>query len=84
MGLQTGSAAADAPPVTVCVCDIRQVVGSEERKRTLTPLALRERYSVLNEPGQGESRSAPASVCCTEPLPTILSFPFDLARMAHR
>lgn len=32
-----------------------QVVGSEERKRTLTPLALRERYSVLNEPGLGES-----------------------------
>ncbi|TWW53145.1 Ankyrin-1 [Takifugu flavidus] len=28
-----------------------KVVGSEERKRTLTPLALRERYSVLNEPG---------------------------------
>eukprot|EP00063_Salmo_salar_P015279 XP_013990114.1 PREDICTED: ankyrin-1-like isoform X5 [Salmo salar] len=28
-----------------------KVVGSEERRRTLTPLALRERYSVLNEPG---------------------------------
>ncbi|XP_036833095.1 ankyrin-1 isoform X2 [Oncorhynchus mykiss] len=28
-----------------------KVVGSEERRRTLTPLALRERYSMLNEPG---------------------------------
>ncbi|XP_061732704.1 ankyrin-1-like isoform X5 [Nerophis ophidion] len=28
-----------------------KVVGSEERRRTLTPLALRERYSALNEPG---------------------------------
>ncbi|XP_054613674.1 ankyrin-1-like isoform X1 [Dunckerocampus dactyliophorus] len=27
-----------------------KVVGSEERRRTLTPLALRERYSALNEP----------------------------------
>ncbi|MEQ2315581.1 hypothetical protein AMECASPLE_023943, partial [Ameca splendens] len=27
------------------------VAGSEERRRTLTPLALRERYSALNEPG---------------------------------
>uniref|UniRef100_A0A4W6BY55 Ankyrin-1 n=1 Tax=Lates calcarifer TaxID=8187 RepID=A0A4W6BY55_LATCA len=32
-----------------------KVVGSEERRRTLTPLALRERYSALNEPGVGES-----------------------------
>ncbi|XP_029018002.1 ankyrin-1a isoform X5 [Betta splendens] len=29
---------------------IKQVVGSEDRRRTLTPLALRERYSALNEP----------------------------------
>ncbi|XP_030626149.1 ankyrin-1 [Chanos chanos] len=28
-----------------------KVVGSEERRRTLTPLALRERYSALSEPG---------------------------------
>uniref|UniRef100_A0A671X4N1 Ankyrin 1 n=1 Tax=Sparus aurata TaxID=8175 RepID=A0A671X4N1_SPAAU len=34
-----------------------KVVGSEERRRTLTPLALRERYSALNEPGVGESLS---------------------------
>ncbi|KAJ8401997.1 hypothetical protein AAFF_G00372320 [Aldrovandia affinis] len=27
-----------------------KIVGSEERRRTLTPLALRERYSALNEP----------------------------------
>ncbi|XP_064163969.1 ankyrin-1 isoform X2 [Anguilla rostrata] len=27
-----------------------KVLGSEERRRTLTPLALRERYSTLNEP----------------------------------
>uniref|UniRef100_A0A8C8CPW2 Ankyrin 1, erythrocytic b n=1 Tax=Oncorhynchus tshawytscha TaxID=74940 RepID=A0A8C8CPW2_ONCTS len=32
-----------------------KVVGSEERRRTLTPLALRERYSMLNEPGLGKS-----------------------------
>uniref|UniRef100_A0AAQ4QIG6 Ankyrin 1, erythrocytic b n=1 Tax=Gasterosteus aculeatus aculeatus TaxID=481459 RepID=A0AAQ4QIG6_GASAC len=32
-----------------------KVAGSEERRRTLTPLALRERYSALNEPGVGES-----------------------------
>lgn len=30
-----------------------QIVGSEERRRTLTPLALRERYSALNEPAMG-------------------------------
>uniref|UniRef100_A0A3B3TR70 Ankyrin 1 n=1 Tax=Poecilia latipinna TaxID=48699 RepID=A0A3B3TR70_9TELE len=30
-----------------------KVAGSEERRRTLTPLALRERYSALNEPGVG-------------------------------
>ncbi|XP_077479806.1 uncharacterized protein ank1b isoform X12 [Stigmatopora argus] len=28
-----------------------KVVGTEERRRTLTPLALRERYSALHEPG---------------------------------
>ncbi|XP_017573586.2 ankyrin-1 isoform X2 [Pygocentrus nattereri] len=28
-----------------------KVAGSEDRRRTLTPLALRERYSALNEPG---------------------------------
>uniref|UniRef100_A0A3Q3F3P2 Ankyrin 1 n=1 Tax=Labrus bergylta TaxID=56723 RepID=A0A3Q3F3P2_9LABR len=27
-----------------------KVIGSEDRRRTLTPLALRERYSALNEP----------------------------------
>uniref|UniRef100_A0A8C7LLR5 Ankyrin 1 n=1 Tax=Oncorhynchus kisutch TaxID=8019 RepID=A0A8C7LLR5_ONCKI len=32
-----------------------KVVGSEERRRTLTPLALRERYNALNEPGLGKS-----------------------------
>uniref|UniRef100_A0A8C7SHD8 Ankyrin 1, erythrocytic b n=1 Tax=Oncorhynchus mykiss TaxID=8022 RepID=A0A8C7SHD8_ONCMY len=32
-----------------------KVVGSEERRRTLTPLALRERYSMLNEPGLGKT-----------------------------
>uniref|UniRef100_A0A3P8R0R5 Ankyrin 1, erythrocytic b n=1 Tax=Astatotilapia calliptera TaxID=8154 RepID=A0A3P8R0R5_ASTCA len=31
-----------------------KVVGSEERRRTLTPLALRERYSALNEPTLSE------------------------------
>uniref|UniRef100_A0A3Q3F6Z8 Ankyrin 1, erythrocytic b n=1 Tax=Labrus bergylta TaxID=56723 RepID=A0A3Q3F6Z8_9LABR len=35
-----------------------KVVGSEERRRTLTPLALRERYSALNEPGVGECSTA--------------------------
>ncbi|KAF7200299.1 transcript variant X6, partial [Nothobranchius furzeri] len=29
---------------------MKQIIGSEERRRTLTPLALRERYSALNEP----------------------------------
>uniref|UniRef100_A0A8C4ZPS2 Ankyrin 1, erythrocytic b n=1 Tax=Gadus morhua TaxID=8049 RepID=A0A8C4ZPS2_GADMO len=32
-----------------------KAAGSEERRRTLTPLALRERYSALNEPAVGES-----------------------------
>uniref|UniRef100_A0A4W4E206 ZU5 domain-containing protein n=1 Tax=Electrophorus electricus TaxID=8005 RepID=A0A4W4E206_ELEEL len=31
-----------------------KVAGSEERRRTLTPLALRERYRALSEPGLGE------------------------------
>uniref|UniRef100_A0A8C5ERL4 Ankyrin-1 n=1 Tax=Gouania willdenowi TaxID=441366 RepID=A0A8C5ERL4_GOUWI len=31
-----------------------KVIGSEDRRRTLTPLALRERYSALNEPAMGE------------------------------
>ncbi|XP_062410873.1 ankyrin-1 [Sardina pilchardus] len=35
-----------------------KVVGSEERRRTLTPLALRERYSALSEPGLAVLRSA--------------------------
>uniref|UniRef100_A0A3P9CL91 Ankyrin 1, erythrocytic b n=1 Tax=Maylandia zebra TaxID=106582 RepID=A0A3P9CL91_9CICH len=35
-----------------------KVVGSEERRRTLTPLALRERYSALNEPSVGKSFNA--------------------------
>uniref|UniRef100_A0A8C3A0G0 Ankyrin 1 n=1 Tax=Cyclopterus lumpus TaxID=8103 RepID=A0A8C3A0G0_CYCLU len=30
-----------------------KTVGSEDRRRTLTPLALRERYSALNEPALG-------------------------------
>lgn len=30
-----------------------QIIGSEDRRRTLTPLALRERYSALNEPAMG-------------------------------
>uniref|UniRef100_A0A669CRZ7 Ankyrin 1 n=1 Tax=Oreochromis niloticus TaxID=8128 RepID=A0A669CRZ7_ORENI len=33
------------------------IVGSEDRRRTLTPLALRERYSALNEPAMGTSLS---------------------------
>uniref|UniRef100_A0A8C2ZXD8 Ankyrin 1 n=1 Tax=Cyclopterus lumpus TaxID=8103 RepID=A0A8C2ZXD8_CYCLU len=32
-----------------------KTVGSEDRRRTLTPLALRERYSALNEPALGMS-----------------------------
>uniref|UniRef100_A0A3Q2WGP3 Ankyrin 1 n=1 Tax=Haplochromis burtoni TaxID=8153 RepID=A0A3Q2WGP3_HAPBU len=34
-----------------------KIVGSEDRRRTLTPLALRERYSALNEPAMGTSLS---------------------------
>uniref|UniRef100_A0A3P8W2Z6 Ankyrin 1 n=1 Tax=Cynoglossus semilaevis TaxID=244447 RepID=A0A3P8W2Z6_CYNSE len=32
-----------------------RIMGSEDRRRTLTPLALRERYSALNEPAMGTS-----------------------------
>ncbi|XP_034026215.1 ankyrin-1a isoform X5 [Thalassophryne amazonica] len=35
--------------ITMPPC-IKQIIGSEDRRRTLTPLALRERYSTLNEP----------------------------------
>uniref|UniRef100_A0A3B3Z3N8 ZU5 domain-containing protein n=1 Tax=Poecilia mexicana TaxID=48701 RepID=A0A3B3Z3N8_9TELE len=31
-----------------------KIIGSEDRRRTLTPLALRERYSALNEPAMGK------------------------------
>uniref|UniRef100_A0AAY5L6W7 Ankyrin-1 n=1 Tax=Esox lucius TaxID=8010 RepID=A0AAY5L6W7_ESOLU len=32
-----------------------KAAGSEDRRRTLTPLALRERYSALNEPAMGKA-----------------------------
>uniref|UniRef100_A0AAR2JTD2 Ankyrin 1, erythrocytic a n=1 Tax=Pygocentrus nattereri TaxID=42514 RepID=A0AAR2JTD2_PYGNA len=32
-----------------------KIVGGEDRRRTLTPLALRERYSALNEPSMGKT-----------------------------
>ncbi|XP_051751794.1 ankyrin-1a isoform X16 [Ctenopharyngodon idella] len=32
-----------------------KIIGSDERRRTLTPLALRERYSALNEPAMVDS-----------------------------
>lgn len=35
---------------------IIQVAGGEERRRTLTPLALRERYSALSESGLGKTQ----------------------------
>lgn len=35
-----------------------QIGGGEDRRRTLTPLALRERYSALNEPTVGKNRPA--------------------------
>lgn len=38
---------------TVCLLLV-QIIGSEDRRRTLTPLALRERYSALNEPAMGK------------------------------
>ncbi|XP_059400662.1 ankyrin-1-like isoform X8 [Carassius carassius] len=34
-----------------------KIIGSDERRRTLTPLALRERYSALNEPAMDVSCS---------------------------
>uniref|UniRef100_H2TZW0 Ankyrin 1 n=1 Tax=Takifugu rubripes TaxID=31033 RepID=H2TZW0_TAKRU len=34
-----------------------KIIGGEDRRRTLTPLALRERYSALNEPAMGISRT---------------------------
>uniref|UniRef100_A0A6Q2XA74 ZU5 domain-containing protein n=1 Tax=Esox lucius TaxID=8010 RepID=A0A6Q2XA74_ESOLU len=47
-----------------------KVVGSEERRRTLTPLALRERYNALNEPSVGKSQTVP-SPNSTHHLPKI-------------
>uniref|UniRef100_M4ATX6 Ankyrin 1 n=1 Tax=Xiphophorus maculatus TaxID=8083 RepID=M4ATX6_XIPMA len=35
-----------------------KIIGSEDRRRTLTPLALRERYSALNEPALGKRQLA--------------------------
>uniref|UniRef100_A0A3Q2QV43 Ankyrin-1 n=1 Tax=Fundulus heteroclitus TaxID=8078 RepID=A0A3Q2QV43_FUNHE len=35
-----------------------KIIGSDDRRRTLTPLALRERYSALNEPAMGKRLSA--------------------------
>lgn len=35
-----------------------QIIGGEDRRRTLTPLALRERYSALNEPAMGISATS--------------------------
>uniref|UniRef100_A0AAQ5ZTW0 Ankyrin 1, erythrocytic a n=1 Tax=Amphiprion ocellaris TaxID=80972 RepID=A0AAQ5ZTW0_AMPOC len=39
-----------------------KIVGSEDRRRTLTPLALRERYSALNEPAMELARELQLSV----------------------
>lgn len=39
--------------VSVVVLLLVQIIGSEDRRRTLTPLVLRERYSALNEPAKG-------------------------------
>uniref|UniRef100_A0A665VVK6 Ankyrin 1, erythrocytic a n=1 Tax=Echeneis naucrates TaxID=173247 RepID=A0A665VVK6_ECHNA len=36
-----------------------KIVGNEDRRRTLTPLALRERYSALNEPAMGGTLTPP-------------------------
>uniref|UniRef100_A0A8C8FXX2 Ankyrin 1, erythrocytic a n=1 Tax=Oncorhynchus tshawytscha TaxID=74940 RepID=A0A8C8FXX2_ONCTS len=36
-----------------------KAAGSEDRRRTLTPLALRERYSALNEPAMGKGACHP-------------------------
>uniref|UniRef100_A0A671V3R7 Ankyrin 1 n=1 Tax=Sparus aurata TaxID=8175 RepID=A0A671V3R7_SPAAU len=38
------------------------IIGSEDRRRTLTPLALRERYSALNEPAMELARELQLSV----------------------
>uniref|UniRef100_A0A8C7V8S4 Ankyrin 1, erythrocytic b n=1 Tax=Oncorhynchus mykiss TaxID=8022 RepID=A0A8C7V8S4_ONCMY len=54
-----------------------KVVGSEERRRTLTPLALRERYNALNEPGLGNLLSYVFDI-----LNTIFSLS-ELARELH-
>uniref|UniRef100_A0A8C7QIC7 ZU5 domain-containing protein n=1 Tax=Oncorhynchus mykiss TaxID=8022 RepID=A0A8C7QIC7_ONCMY len=43
-----------------------KAAGSEDRRRTLTPLALRERYSAMNEPAMGKGACHP-----------ILSHPYD-------
>lgn len=43
--------------ISDCIDVFFQIVGSEDRRRTLTPLALRERYSALNEPAMGTSLS---------------------------
>uniref|UniRef100_A0A8C1JV90 Ankyrin 1, erythrocytic a n=1 Tax=Cyprinus carpio TaxID=7962 RepID=A0A8C1JV90_CYPCA len=37
-------------PFTITLHLNPQIIGGDERRRTLTPLALRERYSALNEP----------------------------------
>uniref|UniRef100_A0A8C5AEG8 Ankyrin 1, erythrocytic b n=1 Tax=Gadus morhua TaxID=8049 RepID=A0A8C5AEG8_GADMO len=42
-----------------------KAAGSEERRRTLTPLALRERYSALNEPAKQPPSTAPLPCACT-------------------
>ncbi|TMS03446.1 Ankyrin-1 [Larimichthys crocea] len=47
--------------ITMPPC-IKQIVGSEDRRRTLTPLALRERYSALNEPAMELARELQLSV----------------------
>uniref|UniRef100_A0A673BQC8 Ankyrin 1, erythrocytic a n=1 Tax=Sphaeramia orbicularis TaxID=375764 RepID=A0A673BQC8_9TELE len=39
-----------------------KIIGSEDRRRTLTPLALRERYSALNEPAMELARELQLSV----------------------
>uniref|UniRef100_A0A8C9S2C0 Ankyrin 1 n=1 Tax=Scleropages formosus TaxID=113540 RepID=A0A8C9S2C0_SCLFO len=40
-----------------------KIVGTEDRRRTLTPLALRERYSALNEPSLGKNFLIIAPIC---------------------
>uniref|UniRef100_A0A6Q2X9J3 Ankyrin 1, erythrocytic b n=1 Tax=Esox lucius TaxID=8010 RepID=A0A6Q2X9J3_ESOLU len=57
-----------------------KVVGSEERRRTLTPLALRERYNALNEPSVGKSRHA-CPACPVKPPPHYTGG--ELARELH-